>query len=278
MSGIVFMKTQQLGVLRNFYTGQLGCQIWIEQADCLIFRHGNLLIGFCERDETDRDGLITFFFDTRDEIDELYDRFKSIAVSPPASNEKYRIYHFFASDPDGRKIEFQHFEHRVDRYCSGDKLLLTRRSVRDFEETEIPEEILNQILDISRFAPTSRNSQSYYFKLIEDRQILDRLAETRGKFSAPISKAPLAVAICSDPDLSKRHIQDGCIAAYHFMLAAWFSAMGTCWIAAMDRDDAKEMLKIPQNHYIATITPLGYPKQRIIKPPERKELSLFIRQ
>ena len=277
MSGILFMKTQQLEALRNFYTVRLGCQIWLEQADCLIVRHGNLLIGFCGRDETDKDGLITFFYDTRDEVDQLYERFKSIAASPPASNEKYRIYHFFASDPDGRKIEFQHFEHRVDRYCAGDEMLLSRRSVRDFEETGIPEEILTQVLDLSRFAPTSRNSQSYYFKLIKDRQILTSLSETRGKFSAPISKAPLAVAICSDPDLSKRHVQDGCIAAYHFTLAAWFFGLGTCWIAAMDREDAKEMLEIPQNHYIATITPLGYPKQRVINPPERKELSWFFR-
>ena len=277
MSGIIFMKTQQLEALRDFYATQLGCQIWLEQADCLILRHGNLLIGFCERDETDRGGLITFFYHTRDEVDKLYQRFKSIADAAPVSNERYRIYHFFATDPDGRKIEFQHFEHRIDRYCSGDELLLSRRSVREFEETEIPEEIINQILDNSRFAPTSRNCQSYYFKLIKDRQILDRLAETRGKSSAPIRKAPLAVAICSDPDLSKRHIQDGCIAAYHFTLAAWFFGLGTCWIAAMDRDDAKEMLKIPQDHYIATITPLGYPKQRVTNPPERKDLSWFIR-
>jgi nitroreductase/predicted lactoylglutathione lyase len=277
MSGIIFMKTRQLETLRDFYAEGLGCRIWLEQSDCLILRHGNLLIGFCERDETDRDGLITFFYDTRDEVDQLYERFKSIAASSPVANEEYDIYHFFASDPDGRRIEFQHFGHRVDGYCSGDELLLTRRSVRNFEETGIPVEILNQILDVSRFAPTSRNSQSYYFKLIEDRKVLDRLAETRGKSSAPIGKAPLAVAICSDPDLSKRYVQDGCIAAYHFTLAAWFYGLGTCWIAAMDRDDAKEWLKIPQNHYIATITPLGYPKKRTTNPPERKELSWYIR-
>jgi len=277
MSGILFMKTQDLEALRDFYTARLSCHIWLEQADCCILRHGNLLFGFCQRDATDRDGLITFFYDTREEVDQMYKQFKSIAVSRPTANEKYLIYHFFAADPDGRKLEFQHFEHPIDRYNSGDELLLSRRSVREFEDTEIPQDVLNQLLDICRFAPTSMNSQSYYFKLIEDRDIIDRLSEMRGKSSSPIGNAHLAVAICSDPELSKRHIQDGCIAAYHFILAAWFFGLGTCWIAAMDRDDAKDMLKIPRQHYIATITPLGYPRQRAVSPPERNDLSWFIR-
>ena len=90
--------------------------------------------------------------------------------------------------------------------------------------------------------------------------------------------APLAVAICSDPELSRRYVQDGCIAAYHFMLTAWFFGLGTCWIAAVDREDVKSQSGIPEHHYIVTITPLGYPKHLPLNPPERKELACFIRE
>ena len=86
----------------------------------------------------------------------------------------------------------------------------------------------------------------------------------------------MAVAICSDPDKSRRHIQDGVIAAYHFMLAAWFYGLGTCWIAAMDRDDVKDKLGIPKHHYVATITPLGYP-EFIPEPPPRKPAKEFVK-
>jgi hypothetical protein len=37
-----------------------------------------------------------------------------IAYDPPKINEKYEIYHFFASDPENRVIEFQSFLHPVD--------------------------------------------------------------------------------------------------------------------------------------------------------------------
>jgi len=207
----------------------------------------------------------------------MYERFRDNAESPPARNEKYDIYQFFAEDPEGRRLEFQYFEHRVDSYMSGDELLISRRSVRSFEDTDVSDDVLDQLFEICRYAPTSMNTQSYYFKLIRDPEVLEVLSNTRGKSSRPIAKSPLAVAICSDPDLSKRHVQDGCIAAYHFMLAAWSLGLGTCWIAAMDREDAKELLGIPQNHYIATITPLGYPKRRRIEGPARKDASWFLR-
>ncbi len=158
----------------------------------------------------------------------------------------------------------------------GDKLLLTRRSIRYFQERDVPEDVLWKIFEICRFSPTSKNSQSYYFIVIKDKETLKWLASLRGQSSTPIGRAPMAVAICSDPDKSRRHIQDGVIAAYHFMLAAWFYGLGTCWIAAMDRDDVKDKLGIPKHHYVATITPLGYP-EFIPEPPPRKPAKEFVK-
>jgi nitroreductase len=84
------------------------------------------------------------------------------------------------------------------------------------------------------------------------------------------------VAITSDPRKSKRYVQDGCIAAYHFLLSAWLYGLGTCWIAAMDREDVKDALHIPQDHYIATVTPVGYPAESPA-PPERRPKDEMVR-
>ncbi len=113
MNGIVFLKTQNLDRLTEFYINQIGCGLWLEQADCRIFKHGNLLLGFCNREQTDTCGIITFFYATREEVDRMFSKFKSIAISEPKENEKYQIYNFFAKDPDGRMIEFQWFMHEV---------------------------------------------------------------------------------------------------------------------------------------------------------------------
>jgi nitroreductase len=276
MSGIVFFKSRKLAGLREFYQNKVGCEVWLQQEDCIIMSHGNFLFGFCQRDEADTGGIITFFFDHKDEVDQAYAKHKEIAINKPSHSDKYRLYNFFARDPEGRMIEFQQFEHRVAHYLSGAELLLKRRSIREFTDEDVTDETIGQLLDNCRYAPTSMNSQSYYFKLIKDHRTIDWLSQTRGKSSSPIARGRLAVAICADPALSRRHVQDGCIAAYHFLLAAWSFGLGTCWIAAMDRDDVKEKLGIPVDHYVATVTPLGYPQDSFIKPPRKKDLSEFI--
>ncbi len=158
----------------------------------------------------------------------------------------------------------------------GDELLVRRRSIRYFEKKVVTDEILWKVFELCRYSPTSKNSQSYYFVVVQDREKLEFLASLRGESSAPIARAPMTVAVCSDPARSRRHVQDGCIAAYHFILAAARFELGTCWIAAMDRDDAKEALGIDKEHYVATMTPLGYP-DGIPKIPSRREAKEMVR-
>ncbi|MBE0432053.1 VOC family protein [candidate division WOR-3 bacterium] len=114
MAGIVFFKTQQIDTLEKFYTGEIGMQVWLRQEDCIILRHGNLLLGFCARQDIECAGMMTFFYETVKEVDAMYDRLKDIATELPAVSEKYNICRFFSQDPERRRLEFQCFLHPVD--------------------------------------------------------------------------------------------------------------------------------------------------------------------
>ncbi len=109
MSGIVFFKTKNMSALSRFYTERIGMAIWLRQKDCIILRHGNMLLGFCTREEVERAGMITFFYESRREVDEMHEKLIDVAIAQPRENEKYNIYQFFAQDPEGRTLEFQHF-------------------------------------------------------------------------------------------------------------------------------------------------------------------------
>jgi catechol 2,3-dioxygenase-like lactoylglutathione lyase family enzyme len=113
MAGIVFLRTATFEKVRAFYTETIGMSVWLEQPDVSILRHGNLLLGFHQQPQADLDGLITFFYETAAEVDEMYARLRDLATAEPKENPKYGIYHFFATDPEGRKIEFQQFLHPV---------------------------------------------------------------------------------------------------------------------------------------------------------------------
>ena len=114
MPGIVFFKTKMLNQIAEFYTKEVGMTIWLTQANCIILRFENMLVGFCQDDFGELGGLITFYYDSKEQVNELYEKFKDIASEPPRENEKYQIYNFFAKDPEGRGIEFQSFLHEVE--------------------------------------------------------------------------------------------------------------------------------------------------------------------
>jgi hypothetical protein len=114
MAGIVFLKTCNIEKVREFYIENVGMELWLKQANCIILKHENLLLGFCAGGEVDKSGIITFFYENREEVDNMYNKLKDIAVDKPKVNEKYDIYHFFAHDPEDRVVEFQVFLHPVD--------------------------------------------------------------------------------------------------------------------------------------------------------------------
>ncbi len=114
MAGIVFFSTRQIDILDDFYRRRIGCTLWLEQGGCRIYRHGNFLLGFCQRNRIDTEGIITFFFPTDDDVNRMYQQLKNEAEAAPVYSPRYVIYHFFASDPEGRKVEFQHFRGTIN--------------------------------------------------------------------------------------------------------------------------------------------------------------------
>lgn len=114
MNGIVFMKTNDLEQVDDFYRNKLGCQLWLNQGACRIYKAGEFLFGFCQHLQTsiDENTILTFFFEDRKEVDKFYVIMKDTAESLPSLNRKFQIYNFFAKDPEGRKLEFQTFENR----------------------------------------------------------------------------------------------------------------------------------------------------------------------
>jgi catechol 2,3-dioxygenase-like lactoylglutathione lyase family enzyme len=109
MPGIVFLGTERLREIVEFYTSRLGMNVWLEQEDCSILQYDNLFLGFCQREKATVGGIITFWFETNAEVDERYEDLADIAEDPPTENAKYKIYHFFLRDPEGRILEVQRF-------------------------------------------------------------------------------------------------------------------------------------------------------------------------
>lgn len=114
MAGIVFYRTEQRDRIVEFYTGTLGFEQWLEQeAGCTILKRENLLLGFCDGEQTESEGIVTVVLDDREAVDALYDDLQARARERPTKNDDFDIYQFFADDPDGRAVEVQTFLHET---------------------------------------------------------------------------------------------------------------------------------------------------------------------
>jgi catechol-2,3-dioxygenase len=117
--GLVFLKTRNRQEMVDFYQSRIGMKVWLEQPNITILKFGNLIIGWHQIEDNqdgqpDLTGMYTFVVPSKDEVDQLYEMFRSTtADGPPRVNERYKIYQFFAKDPEGRNLEFQAFLHPV---------------------------------------------------------------------------------------------------------------------------------------------------------------------
>lgn len=122
MTGIVFFGTTDLDRIVTFYRERFGFDVWLEQPECTILRYDNLLVGFCERASAETEGLVTVVYETRDAVEDCYERLDAALRTepvagvddPPTENDPYEIYNFFGTDPDGRGFEVQTFLHETD--------------------------------------------------------------------------------------------------------------------------------------------------------------------
>ncbi len=110
---VAFLPTSDLEATHIFYHQILGMPLHKDQGKCRIYQVGNdSYVGFCTHfPQSNTDGMIITLL--TDEVDEKYKKLSAhseITVeSPPQKNEQFKIYHFYARDPNGYKVEIQKF-------------------------------------------------------------------------------------------------------------------------------------------------------------------------
>ncbi len=148
------------------------------------------------------------------------------------------------------------------------EVLKTRRSIRRYINKPIPDEIIKDIIDCARLAPTANNKQPWLFVVIKDKKLKEKIAELTdyGKF---IKQADCCIAVfCED---TKYYLEDGSAATENILLAAWHYGIGSCWIAGDKKSYAEEIrkiLEIPQKYKLVSLISLGYPEKEELKKSE----------
>jgi len=155
-----------------------------------------------------------------------------------------------------------------------------RQSVRSYQDKEIPEEVLQQILEAGRLAPSACNNQPWKFIVVRDKNLKKRLVSTckNQKFVGEASVVIVGCAISPSYKMDNDEYSytiDLAIALEHMSLQATSLGLGTCWIGAFYQDQVKENLGIPEEVQVVALMPVGYPKELGLKRG-RKPLSEIV--
>jgi nitroreductase len=157
-------------------------------------------------------------------------------------------------------------------------LMRSRRSVRRYLSEPVPDEMLQQILEAGRWAPSAGNQQPWAFIVIQDPEMRKRVAQHATYFMARharVEEAPLLIVLCGQASgRMGEHFLRGEVgmAGMQMMLQAHALGLGTCWVDGLDRDAIAEVLQIPEYLQIVGLLTVGYPAET---PPVTPRKPLF---
>ncbi len=124
------------------------------------------------------------------------------------------------------------------------KALKTRRSIKSYQNTPVPRELLDEVLAAGVNAPTGRNLQSPVMVVVTDATLVRELgqlnAQILGVTHDAFYGAPVVVIVFADSAIPT-HLEDGSLVMGNLLNAAYALGLGSCWIHR-----AREMFLTPR--------------------------------
>lgn len=148
------------------------------------------------------------------------------------------------------------------------ELLKTRRTYRRFEQRQISQEIVDEILTAARLASSAANKQPLSYIVIRDAdKVADVFAHTKWAGALPPEQGQpkegerpvLFIAVVENLDINKNCDTDAGLAISNMTLAAWNRGVGSCMIGACNKQALSEMFGLTEEQQLHTVVAFGYP-------------------
>ena len=175
------------------------------------------------------------------------------------------------------------------------KAIEKRKSIRRFKEKEVPNEIIKEVIDAARRAPSGCNVQPTRYFVIKDKKLKERLKQKEAFGQDFVYEAPLIIVLCGNPKdyenfkevklkkgiLSEKDlvnfekqmvIRDISIASSFLVIRTVELSLGVCYIGLINENVLKKELNIPKEWVIPFVIIAGYPAETP-KQTSRKDLD-----
>lgn len=156
------------------------------------------------------------------------------------------------------------------------EILKTRRTYRRFEQREIEQSIVDEILMAARFASSAANRQPLSYIVVEGRNKTAQVFEyTRWAAALPPElgqpkegeRPVLFIAVVENLDINRDCDTDAGLAIGNMTLAAWNHGVGSCIIGACNKEKLSELFGLTENQKLHTVVAFGYPTHKSLVVP-----------
>lgn len=165
------------------------------------------------------------------------------------------------------------------------KIINTRRTIRSFINKPISKEILISLVDLARMAPSGSNLQPLKYAIITDVKLVNEIfAFTRwagylqGKGSPTKKQAPTAfILVLNDQAIRKAGYElDAGASIQNILLGATDLGIGTAWLGAIDRDQIRKLINLPEKYIIISAIALGIADYKTIVEEEQGDIKYYV--
>lgn len=169
-----------------------------------------------------------------------------------------------------------------------------RRSVRNFKPDKIGHDVFERIVEMASYAPSWKNTQIVRYTVVEDREVIDKIAEDCvvgfQLNTKTLKGAPAIILVTyllgrsgrerdgsfSTSKKDEWEMFDAGIATQTLSLAAYHEGLGSVIMGIFDEDKLKEVVDIPEGQRLAAIVAVGYPAEEPAMP-RRKTVEEMLR-
>ena len=135
------------------------------------------------------------------------------------------------------------------------------RQARLYRPDPVPDDVLNELLEIARWTGSSRNTQPWHFIVVTDKEQLRQISQVRVPINW-VADAPLAIAIVLDGANPTSEAYDEGRVTERLLIGARLLGLGggTAWFGdAAQQEEGKRILGIPAERTARSVVVLGYP-------------------
>lgn len=151
-------------------------------------------------------------------------------------------------------------------------IILSRRTIRRFQQKPIQIDLLRKFVNAARVAPSAANLQPLEYFVVTEKELCSKIFETLGwagyikpRWAPSIEERPTAyIIILVHEDINKDYKRDVGLSAENIMLTAEKENIGSCMLGSVDREKVREILNVPSSLLIDSVIALGYKAEKSI--------------